>query len=70
MKFIVLNVWQGVLEDPLLSFLKSKQRVDVFCLQEVLNGGETELEKFWSRTEGKCWNLLPLIQAALPAMTC
>lgn len=41
MKVITLNTWggRGGLEN-LLSFFKKHQDVDVFCLQEVWNGGE------------------------------
>ncbi|MES2994553.1 MAG: endonuclease/exonuclease/phosphatase family protein [Patescibacteria group bacterium] len=41
MKAISLNTWGGEAGVPeLLAFLKSYDDVDVFCLQEVWNGGE------------------------------
>lgn len=35
MKIISLNTWAGVVLDPLLTFFKKYQDVDVFCLQEI-----------------------------------
>jgi exonuclease III len=40
MKLISLNVWGGVAgKEKLLDFFKSHNDVDIFCLQEVWNGG-------------------------------
>lgn len=39
MRLLCLNTWGGRLRDPLLSFLRSqRESVDVFALQEVLDG--------------------------------
>jgi endonuclease/exonuclease/phosphatase family metal-dependent hydrolase len=35
LKLITLNIWGGHVEEPLLSFVKSKQEIDIFCFQEV-----------------------------------
>ena len=35
MKIISLNTWAGALLNPLLSFFKTYQDVDIFCLQEI-----------------------------------
>ncbi len=46
MKVISLNTWGGEAGLPeLLEFLRSNSDTDVFCLQEVWNGGEHMLEK-------------------------
>lgn len=42
MKIIFLNTWGGRVSDPLIDFLKRHSDVDVFCLQEVWNGGSLE----------------------------
>lgn len=35
MKLITLNIWGGHIRNPLLTFIKSHQEIDVFCFQEV-----------------------------------
>lgn len=38
MKLITLNIWGGIVYEPLIAFLrKHAKRVDIFCLQEVFN---------------------------------
>jgi len=42
MKIIFLNIWGGKIKNPLLDFFKKySNSVDIFCLQEVFNGGKT-----------------------------
>ena len=41
MKLISLNIWGGVINDPLVDFLnKYKNEVDIFCFQEVYKSDE------------------------------
>jgi exonuclease III len=41
MKIISLNTWGGMAgRQPLLDFFVAHKDVDVFCLQEIWNGGE------------------------------
>lgn len=69
MKVISLNTWGGEAGVPeLLDFLHSHSEVDVFCLQEVWNGGEHMLE---TKTGGtwlskRITTLLSDIGAVLP----
>lgn len=38
MKLITLNIWGGILHEPLLSFIKEQSKtVDIFCFQEDFN---------------------------------
>jgi endonuclease/exonuclease/phosphatase (EEP) superfamily protein YafD len=69
MKVLSLNTWGGEAGiGPLLTFLSSQKEVDVFCLQEVWNGGEHMLEKKsgGSWLEKRIPTLLPQIREVLP----
>lgn len=47
MKIISLNTWGGRAgKDNLLDFFKSNKDIDVFCLQEVWEGGDEEAPKW------------------------
>jgi len=38
MRLITLNIWGGMIYDPLINFLKERAKnVDIFCFQEVFN---------------------------------
>ena len=70
MKLISLNVDRGAHRESFLEFLKAKRDdTDVFCFQEVINGGEKELTTFWNDEKRKTWNLLTLIEESLPGHT-
>ncbi len=43
LKLITLNIWGGHVKEPLLSFIKSKQDVDIFCFQEVYCKAEAKI---------------------------
>lgn len=69
MKVISLNTWGGEAGVPeLLSFLQEHRDVDVFCFQEVWNGGEHMLGKKGggSWLERRVTTLLSDIRSALP----
>ncbi len=67
MKIITLNTWGGIAgADGLVEFFKKHHDVDVFCLQEIFNGGEDDPAEQAEEIEGKVYNLLSLIKAALP----
>lgn len=38
MKLVCLNIWKGNKSKTLLSFFQKNANIDIFCLQEVLNG--------------------------------
>ncbi len=68
MKLITLNTWMGGIKDPLLDFVRAKEaEIDVFCFQEVLNGGAEHVSKWWPENpppfEG---NLFEFLKEALP----
>ncbi len=50
MKLISLNIWAGIVYEPLIKFITEKaNEVDVFCFQEVMFGSEPEftpIQKF------------------------
>ncbi len=69
MKVISLNTWGGEAGvDGLVDFLQAHSDADVFCLQEVWNGGEHMLEKKsgGSWLERRVPTLLTDMSAALP----
>lgn len=67
MKLISLNTWMGIVKEPLLEFLRiKKDDTDIFCFQEMLNGGAEEGAKKWpDATETREHNLLPIAQEVL-----
>lgn len=72
MKIISLNTWGGEAGLPeLLKFFQTHADTDVFCLQEVWNGGEHMLEKKGggSWLEKRVPTLLTDIGSALPTHT-
>ncbi len=70
MKIISLNTWGGIAgTEGLLEFFKTHSDTDIFCLQEVFNGGaDDEYEKL-QKKENKEYELFNLIQKALPNHT-
>ncbi|MDE2071467.1 MAG: endonuclease/exonuclease/phosphatase family protein [Patescibacteria group bacterium] len=67
MKLVSLNTWMGIVRDPLLDFVRSKKDSDIFCFQEILNGGAEEGTKMWANSkEVREHNLFSLLQKLLP----
>lgn len=72
MKVISLNTWdERTSLENLLTFFKKHADVDVFCLQEIWNGGEHMLDKTagGAPLRGVSTELLKKIEAALPNHT-
>ena len=67
MKLISLNTYGGRAGVPaLLDFFKKHDDADIFCLQEIYNGGETDNDEINENILGKTYNLLTLIKETLP----
>ncbi|CAF1522477.1 unnamed protein product [Didymodactylos carnosus] len=67
MKIITLNAWDGRGgTTALLNFFKNWQDVDIFCLQEIFNGGENDVDEVKSNVPEKEYRLFTLITEALP----
>jgi len=69
MKIVSLNTWGGRASlKNLLDFFVSHNDVDIFCLQEIWNGGEKTVKKMFPQENihEVEWNLLEKITAALP----
>jgi endonuclease/exonuclease/phosphatase family metal-dependent hydrolase len=67
MKLISLNTWMGIAGEPLLEFVRSHaEKTDMFCFQEVLNGGEAEGIELWGTKEKREHNLLAVLTELLP----
>ncbi len=67
MKIISLNAWGGMVgAEELIEFFKKHQDVDVFCLQEIFNGGENDPAEVAERIALKVYDLLSRIKNALP----
>lgn len=43
MKLITLNTWGGRIQEPLFSFIRQHQDVDVFCFQELYNNATNKM---------------------------
>ncbi len=44
MKLITLNLWGGVVYEPLIEFIKThSSEIDIFCFQEMLFGDSPKL---------------------------
>jgi len=41
-KIMSLNIWGGQVKEPLLEFIKKRQDVDIFCMQEVYYKAKTK----------------------------
>ena len=63
MKLITLNVWGGVVRQPLLQFFSDHQDVDVFCLQEVYHQAQASIA---TDEQPYCLDILQQIQQQLP----
>lgn len=69
MKILSLNTWGGRYNlEALLEFLKSHAEIDIFCFQEIWNGGEQPVKKMFpeEKIQTVQWDLLSQIAAALP----
>ncbi len=69
MKVLSLNTWAGRASlENLLNFLVSHDDVDIFCFQEIWNGGEKLIKKIFpdERVQEVEWNILEKLAAALP----
>ncbi|MFO0743438.1 MAG: endonuclease/exonuclease/phosphatase family protein [Candidatus Paceibacterota bacterium] len=65
LKIISLNVWGGQV-DGILDFFKNNSDVDIFCLQEVYDGGYEYEKDFFEDSKYKNFNLLNDIKNQLP----
>lgn len=68
-KIISLNTWGGKMSDELKHFFEKNQDVDIFCLQEILNGGEHDADEIVDNAGDivpKDYQLLKKIQEFLP----
>lgn len=71
MKIISLNTWGGIAgEKDLIDFFKRNKAVDVFCLQEVFNGGKGDATEKSEKIESKVYNLLSQVKDVLPNHEC
>ncbi len=67
MKIITLNTWGGIAgTQGLLDFFKKHEDTDIFCLQEIFNGGKDDEVEMQVQMENKEYNLFNLITDALP----
>jgi exonuclease III len=66
MKIMSLNVWGGRAGDITIEYIKEQKDVDVFCLQEVFNGGEDDLLEISEDVEGKQFDFYSQLVEALP----
>lgn len=64
LKIISLNTWGGQ-GSGILDFFKKNTDVDIFCLQEVYNGGENHELELRFKSENKIYNLLAEINNIL-----
>lgn len=63
MKIITLNLWGGIIYEPLMKFIKSHaDDTDIFCFQEVLFGDKPQLTKVQKARE----NIFNEIELLLP----
>lgn len=66
LEIITLNTWGGRVGDKLIQFFKGNQETDIFCLQEIFNGGGSDKAELAELIEGKDYELLDKIKKALP----
>lgn len=67
MNLVVLNLQRGHNTEGILQFIAAqKEVVDIFCFQEVLDGGATELGAFWHDDTKNNYQLLDILKASLP----
>lgn len=66
MKIVSLNAWGGTAGTKgLMKFFKAHKDVDIFCLQEVFNGGEDEKQKMDEEAAKKEYQLFRNIDTTL-----
>jgi endonuclease/exonuclease/phosphatase family metal-dependent hydrolase len=63
---ISLNIWSGRCGDKLFEFLKHNQDVDIFCLQEVFNGGKEDVENLLGEIVSNDYESFTKIKKILP----
>jgi exonuclease III len=67
MKIITLNTWGGIAgTQGLLDFFKKHEDTDIFCLQEIFNGGKDDEAEMQVKMDNKEYNLFNLISESLP----
>ncbi len=70
MKIVSLNTWGGIAGlDNLLDFFKKNHEVDIFCLQEIFNGGQDDPKEQREPIESKVYDLLSRLEHAMPDYT-
>lgn len=62
MKLISLNIWGGIVKEPLLNFIYQHKDTDIFCLQEVYHNAENKIS---TDDETASLNILNEIQEIL-----
>ena len=45
MQLITLNIWGGHVREPLLTFIKANQHIDIFCFQEVYHNAKDKISQ-------------------------
>lgn len=65
LKIISLNTWGGIVGDSLLKFFQENTDTDIFCLQEVYNGGKDYEKDFFKDSDKKNFDLLNNISKIL-----
>lgn len=65
LKIISLNTWGGIVKQELFKFFEDNKDIDVFCLQEVYNGGKDYENNHFNNSELKNYNLLSDIKNIL-----
>lgn len=69
LEIITLNTWGGRVGDKLIQFFKDNKETDIFCLQEIFNGGGSDKAELAEMVEGKDYELLDKITKVLPNHT-
>ena len=67
MKIISLNIWGGRAGQGVIDFAATKKdKVDIFCFQEIFNGGQNEQAEMDENIPDKQYDLFAKLQATLP----
>ncbi len=67
MKIISLNTWGGRVGQGVVDFVAArKDDVDIFCFQEIFNGGRDEQSEIDENIKEKQYDLYSKLQVALP----
>lgn len=66
MKLISLNIWGGIIYEPLIKFLKEhSEDIDIFCFQEALNSSHSKIleERIFTGARSDIYKrLLPILK--------